>query len=125
MIYDNNELPIDKSRWPVLICLLGGFRMFKAGEPVLLHNASKTKSLLISLVLSKNRYISRDTLLQNLWPDAATNLASQALSSLIHSLRDLLKDKIGNQPPILNIEGSYRLNLDAGIGVDMYWFETL
>jgi DNA-binding SARP family transcriptional activator len=125
MIYDNIEFPIDKSRWPVLICLLGGFRIFKAGEPIFLHNASKTKSLLISLALSKNRQISRDTLLQSIWPDTATNLASQALSSLIHSLRELFKDKIGDQPPILNLDGGYRLNFDAGIGVDMYWFETL
>jgi hypothetical protein len=59
MLYYNIEFPLDKSRWPVLISLLGGFRIFKAGEPVLLHNASKTKSLLISLVLSKNSRIQR------------------------------------------------------------------
>jgi DNA-binding SARP family transcriptional activator len=125
MLYYNIEFPLDKSRWPVLICLFGRFRIFKAGEHVLLHNASKTKSLLISLALAKNRPIPRDTLLQTLWPDTATNLASQALSSLIHGLRDLLKDKIGDQSPVISLDGSYQLNFDAGIGVDMYWFETL
>lgn len=125
MVHNNIELSTDKSHWPVLICLLGGFRIFKAGQPVLLHNVSKTKSLLISLALSKNRHLSRETLLESLWPETATNLASQALSSLIHSLRDLLKDKIGDQSPIIHTDGNYRLNLDAGIGVDMYWFEAL
>jgi len=114
-----------KSGWPVLICLLGGFYLLKAGEPVILRNPIKIKALLTNLALKKNCCISQDALLQELWPNTDKLLASQSLNSLIHSLRKLLSDKIGDEPPILHKDGSYRLNSEAGIGVDTDWFESL
>jgi DNA-binding SARP family transcriptional activator len=119
-----NQLKVE-SHWPVLICLLGGFRILLLGQPVLLRNPIKTKALLASLVLEEDHCITRDALLLALWPDTDTYLASQSLNSLVHKLRKLLSDNIGGQPPILRTDSCYRLNIDAGIGVDAVWFETL
>jgi DNA-binding SARP family transcriptional activator len=110
---------------PVLICLLGSFRLLRSGQPVALRNAAKTKSLLAALALEHGRSVSREALLQLLWPDTDLNLAGQSLNSLVHNLRKLLSDKIGNEPPVLCTDGYYRLNDEAGVAVDAAWFETL
>ena len=110
---------------PVLICLLGSFRLLRSGQPVALRNAAKTKSLLATLALDLGRSVPRETLLQTLWPDTDLDLAGQSLNSLVHSLRKLLSDKIGNEPPVLCADGYYRLNAEAGVAVDAAWFETL
>jgi len=34
------------SGWPILICLLGGFRVLKGGEPVSVRRGGKTQTLL-------------------------------------------------------------------------------
>ena len=111
--------------WPVLICLLGSFRLLKAGQPVALRNASKTRALLANLALEPGYCVSREALLQAIWPDADATLASQSLNSLVYSLRKLLGDQIGGEPPVLHADGFYRLNVDAGVGVDAAWFEAL
>jgi DNA-binding SARP family transcriptional activator len=115
----------DESRWPVLICILGSFRLLNAGQPIVLRNAIKTKAFLVSLALEESYSASRDTLLQALWPNTDIALAGQSLNSLVHNLRKLLSDKIGGESPIVHADGCYRLNTDAGIGVDADWFKTL
>jgi DNA-binding SARP family transcriptional activator len=115
----------EKSNWPVMICLLGGFYLLKVGKPVELRNPTRIKALLTSLALKKDCCISHDALIQALWPNTEIVLANQSLNSLIHSLRKLLSDEIGDEPPILHTGGCYRLNTDAGIGVDIDWFESL
>ncbi len=124
-IYTSFEASADESRWPVLICLLGGFRLLKAGQPVLLRNANKTKTFLACLALEKSYCMPREAILQTVWPDTDIALAGQSLNSLVHSLRILLSDIIGGEPPIVRSDDCYRLNIDAGIGVDADWFEAL
>ncbi len=115
----------DVSDWPVFICLLGGFRLLKNGCPLALRNATKTRSLLCSLALQDRYCVSREYLLQTLWPDTAQNLAGQALNSLVHSVYKLLGDIIGGATPITYADGYYSLNVEAGIGVDVVQFATL
>jgi DNA-binding SARP family transcriptional activator len=64
-------------------------------------------------------------LLNVLWPDGDASLAGQSLNSLIYSLRRLLADQIANKAPVLTESGTYRLNLEAGISVDVVRFEAL
>ena len=119
------DLPDGAAAWPVFICLLGGFRLLKAGCPLALRNATKTRSLLCSLALQDQFCVSREYLLQALWPDTAQNLAGQALNSLVHSIHKLLGDTMGGAPPIVYADGFYCLNVEAGIGVDVAQFAAL
>ena len=115
----------DENRWPVLICLLGSFRLLKAGQPIVLRNAVKTKAFLVCLALEKSYGVSREALLQTLWPNTETGLAGQSLNSLVHTLRRLLSEVIGGESPVVHTDDHYRLNSDAGVGVDIDWFEAL
>jgi DNA-binding SARP family transcriptional activator len=116
--------PALESCWPVLICLLGNFHLLTSGKSLELHNATKTKALLARLAIEKGYCLSRDAILHLLWPESDTALASQSLNSLVHHLRKLLSDKIGGEPPILLNEDCYRLNVEAGIGVDADLFKA-
>jgi DNA-binding SARP family transcriptional activator len=47
------------------------------------------------------------------------------LHSLVHSLHKLIGDAIGGAAPVLHDEGYYRLNIEAGVGVDVASFDAL
>lgn len=126
MQFDQNILPMTgEAKWPVQICLLGNFRLLKGGQLVTLRHANKTESLLANLALGPGYALPRETLLQTLWPNIDLALASQSLNSLVYSLRKLLSDQIGGAPPIVQSDGYYRINVEAGVGLDVDWFTKL
>lgn len=107
------------SDWPILICLLGNFRLLKGGQPILLHRAGKTQSLLSNLALGPDYALPRERLLQAVWPDTDVALAGQSLNSLVHALRKQLSDHLDGAPPVVETDGQYRLNIEAGVGLDV------
>jgi DNA-binding SARP family transcriptional activator len=111
-----------EASWPILICLLGQFRLLTAGQPLSMRHATKAQALLSSLALEPDYAAPRETLLNTLWPTADTALASQSLNSLTHSLRKQLSDQLGGAAPVMYLDGYYRLNVEAGIGIDVRWF---
>jgi LuxR family maltose regulon positive regulatory protein len=115
----------DEAHCPILICLLGNFLLLKAGQPIVLRNGGKTKALLGHLGLEQEHGLPRDTLLQLLWPMGDTALASQSLHSLVYSLHKLVGDALDGAAPVYHDEGGYRLNLAAGVGVDVTRFDAL
>jgi len=115
----------DMANWPIVICLLGDFQLLKAGCAISVRGGGKTEALLCYLGVHYNQRISRETLLDALWPNGDPVLTSQSLNSLVYSLSKLLGDAIGGTAPILHADGYYRLNIDAGVGVDLAWFESL
>ena len=110
---------------PVLICLLGQFRVLKRGREMALREGSKTQRLLGHLALQPGRGVRRDALLAALWPDRELSQASQSLNTLVYSIHQLLGDGIGGAAPIVQGSGVCRLNLEAGVAVDLSRFESL
>jgi DNA-binding SARP family transcriptional activator len=124
--YGAESLAARGTEAPILVCLLGSFRLLKRGKPVPLHGGGKMESLLCALGLRGDRGIPREQLLQTLWPDGADlALAGQSLNSLVYSLHRLLRDGSGGAKPVVSGDGNYRLNFEAGIGLDILSFETL
>jgi DNA-binding SARP family transcriptional activator len=113
------------NHFPIMICLLGSFKVLVSGQPVPLRKARKSEGLLSALSLRPQSPIPRESLLDTLWPCTEHSLASQSLNSLIHSLRKLFKPWLQDAALILYENGSYRLNLDAGVSVDIAIFENL
>lgn len=111
--------------WPILICLLGNFRLLKAGRPVVVHASGKAEALLCYLGLQDSHRVSRERLVHALWPASAPELANQSLNSLVYSLHKLIGDAIGGNMPVLHVEGYYQLNVEAGVSVDIACFDTL
>jgi DNA-binding SARP family transcriptional activator len=111
---------------PILVCLLGRFRLLKRGQPVPLHGGGKMESLLCTLGLGGDTGIPREQLLHSLWPDGADlALAGQSLNSLVYSLHRLLRDGRDSAKPVVSGDGYYRLNFEAGIGLDVLAFDAL
>jgi DNA-binding SARP family transcriptional activator len=113
------------ARWTVMVCLLGSFQVLKCGRVVPLRTGGKAELLLSALGLHDPAGVPRDTLLQALWPQSELALASQSLSSLVYSLNQLLGDALDDRAPVLLQDGTYRLNHEAGVGVDVACFEEL
>jgi DNA-binding SARP family transcriptional activator len=114
----------DDTTWPVLICVLGSFRVLLAGLPLPVHGG-KTKALLCHLALRYAEGVLRSTLLETLWPKSDAALAGDALRSRINSLHTLLGAGLGGTAPVLQVDDRYRLNAAAGVGVDVACFDVL
>lgn len=108
----------------VLVCLLGWFKVLKLGRPVSVRSGGRTQLLLSMLALGPRRIgITRDHLLEQLWPDGESDLATQALRALVYALHRSLGDALGGQAPVIGDQGRYRLNVEAGVAVDVDRFD--
>lgn len=115
----------DDASWPIMICLLGNFRLLMAGELVAIRASGKRETLLAHLALQSSRRVSRERLAQALWPKSEPVLASQSLNSLIYTLQKLLGPALQGVAPILHKDGYLQLNVEAGIGIDVSCFDQL
>jgi DNA-binding SARP family transcriptional activator len=109
---------------PIVVCLLGSFRVLQAGRAVLVRG-EKTVTLLGQLALRYAEGIPRDTLRDLLWTTSDAALAGEALHSRVHCLNKLLGALLGGAVPVVYVAGRYRLNSAAGVGVDVADFDAL
>ena len=108
----------------VLVCLLGGFRILKLGSPINIRPGGRAQSIFSALALGpRPTGIPRDDLVQLLWPETEAGPAVQALHTLVYSLHRSLGDALDGQGPIVNVDGRYRLNTEAGVEVDVDRFD--
>jgi DNA-binding SARP family transcriptional activator len=114
----------DEASWPILICLLGSFLLLQAGQSVAIHCGGKIETLLCRLGLQSGRRVPRAVLVNLLWPASDSAQATQSLNSLVYSLHKLIGDALGGAAPVLYEDGYYRLNVEAGVGVDVACFDA-
>ena len=120
-----DDIRLAQSQAPVWIALLGSFALLKAGRPVAAPSNGKTEALLSILAIRYKDPVPRDTLLALLWPNHDPGLAAQSLNSLVHSLRKQFKTELHGAGPLVYCDGCYRLNHEAGVGIDLAHFEVL
>ena len=109
---------------PLLVCLLGSFRILKSGARVAVRSGGKTEQLIGTLALRPQDGVGRDELLGLVWPSSDMVLGAQSLNTLIHSLNRSLGDALGGKPPVVRRDGRYHLNVDAGVAVDVSAFDA-
>jgi DNA-binding SARP family transcriptional activator len=119
------ELGIDGDQPPVLLCLLGSFRLLRRGELIALRSGGKTEAVLTRLGMASLQGVLRETLLRAVWPDSEYTLAGHALNTLVHRLRELLGNALSGAAPVVQSSGRYRLNREAGFTVDIELFRAL
>jgi DNA-binding SARP family transcriptional activator len=107
----------------VAVCLLGGFRLLKLGEPVEVRAGGKTQALLSTLALRHSVGVAREELIGLVWPSSDTSLGGQSLNTLVSSVNRSLGDALGGRPSVVHSGGRYRLNEEDGVGVDIAWFD--
>jgi DNA-binding SARP family transcriptional activator len=71
----------DEARWPVMICLLGNFRLLHTGHSVAIPCGGKIEVLLSRLGLHFDRRVPCTVLLDLLWPTSDSALAHQSLNT--------------------------------------------
>jgi DNA-binding SARP family transcriptional activator len=117
--------PGDSAPWPIMICLLGNFRLLTLGELIPTRAGGKSESLLSLLALHYGRRVPREQVMQSLWPESDLALARNSLYNLVHHLHKLLSPALHGAVPVLQEDGYYRLNSEAGIGIDVVYFDRL
>jgi DNA-binding SARP family transcriptional activator len=119
-----STLPTDAAASPILICLLGNFLLLQAGQSIAIHCGGKIETLLCRLGIQSGRRVPRTVLVNLLWPASDSPQATQSLNSLVYSVHKLIGDALGGAAPVLHEDGYYRLNVEAGVGVDIACFDA-
>jgi DNA-binding SARP family transcriptional activator len=110
--------------WPVFIRLFGSFDLLKNGAAVELRPGGKAESLLSALALTSPGGISRDELMDAVWPSSDPPLAGHSLNALISTLHRQFGDVLHGDSLVVRTAALYRLNFQAGVGLDVAAFEA-
>jgi DNA-binding SARP family transcriptional activator len=116
---------LDDRPWPIMICLLGDFQLLASGQSLSIRAGSKSEALLTYLGLQFGRRVPREQLVQVLWPEHDSDLAAHSLRTLAYRLQKQLGPTLHDGLPLLYEDAYYRLNVTAGIGVDVACFDAL
>ena len=117
------QLQEHEKSWPILVCLLGGFRVLRNGVPAYIRPGGKTHDLLQMLAVRPKHPVAREVVLDRLWPNCSQLRAGESLNSLLYSVHRTLGVSIGGATLVVRHHEGYRLNVEAGIGVDVACFE--
>ncbi len=109
---------------PVLVCLLGSFRVVKGGTPIALRAGGKAEQFLGAIALRPRDGVGRDEMISLVWPSSDMSLAVQSLNTLVHSVNRSLSDALDGQLPVVRRDGRYHLNVEAGVAVDVRAFDA-
>jgi DNA-binding SARP family transcriptional activator len=107
----------------VRICLLGRFEILKHGSPIPLRPGGKVEQLIAVLAMHPHNGISREALIELVWPDSDSSLAGHSLNSLAHWLKQQLCDALKGRAPVRRSGGRYSLALDRDLVLDVIEFE--
>lgn len=109
----------------VHIQLLGKFKM-KDGKEVIdesgIHSNMMMK-LLAYIICHRQKEITVQELIENLWPDETSANPAGALKNLMYRLRNRLRKEWGQDNFILSGHGCYRWNPEIAVSVDAEEFE--
>jgi len=104
---------------------LGSFQIRVNWEKVEYWRSAKAKSLLKYLI-GQGRPVSKDILMEALWPGCEPSLANNNLKATVRALRQTLSlatDTDDNFTWVLFQDGNYMINLEADLWVDIEQFE--
>ena len=110
--------------WPVFIRLFGSFDLLKNGAAVGLRPGGKAEALLSVLALTSPEGISRDELVEAVWPSSDPPLAGHSLNALVSSLHRQFGHVLHGDSIVVRTSALYRLNFQAGVGLDVAAFEA-
>jgi hypothetical protein len=108
----------------VSIQTLGVFRVICDGIPIA-NTAWKSKKArdLLKILIARRRPVSRDQLMDLLWPEANPAVAANRLSVLLSTVRDVLQPYLSGADPLVTTDGAMSLNR-AQVRVDVEDFLT-
>ena len=108
----------------VFVCLLGGFRLLKAGVPLRVPAGGKVEQVLGHLAMHPRNGLTREELLERVWPTSDVALSGQSLNTLAHWLKRQLSDALAGDAPIVRRAGRCTLNTGSSLKVDLLEFDA-
>lgn len=118
------QTPHPENLAPIMISLLGSFRLMIYDKQVPISSGSKSELLLTHLALTRQYRLERSHILEQLWPGYDVTLAGQSLNSLIYQLNKLTK-KFSKHDSLVNHDsGYYYLDMSEEIGIDIDYFDA-
>jgi DNA-binding SARP family transcriptional activator len=108
----------------VSIQTLGVFRVIHNGVPIP-NTAWKSKKArdLLKILVARRRPTPRDQLMELLWPEVDPALASNRLSVLLSTVREMLQPQAAGEGPLVSTGGAVSLDLTQ-VSVDVEDFLT-
>jgi DNA-binding SARP family transcriptional activator len=104
--------------------LFGSFRLSCGGVELLSTLPGQAATVLKYVLSQGKRHISKDTLLELLWPEAEPDIASRRLRVVIHTLRrHLAALGPGGENLLLTLDSGYLLNPRLELWTDVDEFE--
>jgi DNA-binding SARP family transcriptional activator len=105
---------------------LDGFQVRFGGERVERWESTKARSLLQYLMIKPRKPVAKEELMEALWPDCDPRVSGNNLKAAMHGLRQTfnnLLDKEQNLPYIVYSQGTYQINPDIFLWLDVEQFE--
>ncbi len=105
---------------------LGRFEVRSTWKQVERWQSVKAKSVFQYLVTRPREPVVKDVLMETLWPDCVPQAASNNLKAAMHGLRQILGglfDRREGFPYVLFLQGSYAINPEVELWVDVEEFE--
>jgi DNA-binding SARP family transcriptional activator/tetratricopeptide (TPR) repeat protein len=104
---------------------LGVFRVIRNGVPIpaIAWKSKKAKDLL-KILIARRRPVPREQLMELLWPEVEPTVASNRLSVLLSTLRDVHHDQSAGESLLITIDGAVALN-PRQVSIDVEEFLSL
>jgi LuxR family transcriptional regulator, maltose regulon positive regulatory protein len=96
LIPEKPPLHLENWPWPLKICALRRFELFKDGQPVQFHRKVQKKPLLMlkAMIALGGKDIDEEQLTDVLWPEADGDQAYSAFTTTLSRLRQLMGEKV-------------------------------
>jgi len=119
--------PVAQHPVPALeVYCLGRFQVQVGWKRIEHWPSTKAKSVLKYLIAQQRRPVSKDVLMEALWPGCEPSLANNNLKMAVHSLRQTLnaaQDTEEDFPWVLFQDGNYLINPEVDSWMDVEQFE--
>ncbi len=108
------------------VCFLGGFGVYSRGKAIDLGHNSKAIAIFKCLLARRGRLVSKDLLMEWLWPESNVKKARWSLNSAVYSLRQILEKSPStlSRESVLLEKGHYRLSPKIRISSDVEEFDV-
>lgn len=113
------------TRRGLTVRMLGGFELSLDGHPVREWHGRRALSIIQFLVLNRRHAVSRDALIDAIWPEIYLDRGRRRLHQGIYDLRSILRDADPGRSHIICGDGSYRLDPAMPVWVDAEEFDQL
>ena len=124
----DSTVPPEAHSAELAACLLGSFRLWRRGRPLVEWHGGKTSRVLRFLVAERGRFVPRDALIEQFWPDADAESGRRNVHQMIYTIRKSLRgaappDEGGLEALIIFENDAYAFNVEVGFWCDVTEFE--